>query len=57
MSMATDTENLGESVVGKISYLVYYVYLLQNATGIVTKCGKCLLQNATFLTKCVGIQL
>lgn len=57
MSMATDTENLGESVVGKISYLVYYVYLLQNATGIVTKCGKRLLQNATFLTKCVGIQL
>ena len=43
-----------------ISYLVYYDILLQNATNIIIKCNKSLLQNAsgfllqhaTVITKC-----
>ena len=46
-----------------VSYLVHYDTLLQNVTGIITKCEKSLLQNAlgfllqkaTVSTKCVFI--
>ena len=49
------------STVAVVPYLVHYDTLLQNATGIITKCDsfitttRQLLQNATFVTKCVGV--
>ena len=45
-----------------VSYLVLFETLLQNGTDIIIKCDRCfipkcsksLLQNAAFITKCVG---
>ena len=53
MNNVVDTKKSISTVI-TVSYLVHYVTLLQNATDVITKCDKSLLQNATVITKYVS---